>query len=103
MAENGIPIIYNNIAGPTASEGTCIYFARQKQLLATILLTDEVKKGSAEAVASFNRHGLNVAMVSGDTFDVASVVAGKAGIKEVYAPVLPDAKGNLVKQLQERD
>lgn len=102
MAENGIPIIYNNIAGPTASEGTCIYFARQKQLLATILLTDEVKKGSAEAVASFNRHGLNVAMVSGDTFDAASVVAGKAGIKEVYAPVLPDAKGNLVKQLQER-
>ena len=44
--------------------------------------------------------GINVAMLTGDTEDVAQVIGKELGVDKIFAQVLPDMKVNKVKELQ---
>ena len=46
--------------------------------------------------------GIRVAMITGDSEDVARWVAGELGLDEVFAEVLPEDKAAKVKELQAR-
>jgi len=79
---------------------TVVHLLEGSEALATFALADVVRAESAEAVAALKRRGVRVAMLTGDSHEVAHVVAGRLGIDEVFAEVLPAQKSETVAKLQ---
>ena len=61
---------------------------------------DVIKPTSREAVRTMKDMGLDVFMLTGDKAEIASRIASEAGIENVVAEVLPDAKHHYVQNLQ---
>jgi Cu2+-exporting ATPase len=57
-----------------------------------MLVSDEIRPESHEAVRELHRLGIRVAMIMGDSKTVADSVAKRIGIDEVAAEVLPLTK-----------
>jgi Cu2+-exporting ATPase len=84
-----------------ASDGkTVLYALAQGRLLGAFAVEDEIRPESSEAVAELHRHGVRVAMITGDSKAVADSVARRIGIDEVAAEVLPADKAASVKKFQ---
>jgi Cu2+-exporting ATPase len=66
-----------------------------------LALEDEIRQESFEAVRDLHAHGLQVAMITGDSQAVADSVATRLGIDEVAAQVLPADKAAAVRRFQE--
>lgn len=67
-----------------------------------ISVADTVRPESKEAVLALHQMGLKVAMITGDSAQVAKEVAKELGIDEYFARVLPGQKSEKVKELQSR-
>jgi Cu2+-exporting ATPase len=80
---------------------TVIYFAGGKQLLAVIAIADKIKETSREAIASLQKDGIEVYMLTGDNTHTAAAVARKVGLTNYKAEVLPSYKAEFVKELQQ--
>jgi Cu+-exporting ATPase len=63
-------------------------------------VADPVKSTTPEAIEKLHKQGLRIMMLTGDSRATADAVARKLGIEEVRAEVLPEAKGDIIKQLQ---
>lgn len=63
-------------------------------------IADTIKSDSSSAIASLIARGIRVVMLTGDDRRTAKAIAEKAGIKEVYAQVLPQDKTEIIKNLQ---
>ncbi len=81
---------------------TPLYFARNNDFLGLIAVSDPIKEDSAEAVAEMKKMGLNVVILTGDNPRTAKAIADKAGITDVIASVMPDAKASEVKRLKKK-
>lgn len=79
---------------------TVIYFSNATQVLAIVAIADQIKAGSAKAVAALKREGIEVYMLTGDNQQTAASIAAQAGIDHFQAEVLPSDKADFVKQLQ---
>lgn len=66
-----------------------------------LVVADEVKPTSAQAIAQFKELGLTPVLLTGDNQAVAEQVAAEVGIEEVIAEVLPKDKVDVVAKLQE--
>jgi P-type Cu2+ transporter len=86
-----------------SSEGrTVVYVVEDEQLIGTIALADVIRPESREAVQRLKEMGVRVAMITGDSEDVASSVARELGLDEYFAQVLPEHKAERVKELQSK-
>ena len=86
-----------------AREGkTVIFVALDGALVGSIALADIIRDESREAVRTLKTLGIRVAMITGDSPDVASYVARELGLDEYFAKVLPHEKVEKVRLLQER-
>jgi Cu+-exporting ATPase len=63
-------------------------------------IADSIKPSALEAIERLHRDGIRIVMLTGDNAVTAGVVARKLGIDEVRAEVLPDAKAEVVAELQ---
>jgi Cu2+-exporting ATPase len=81
---------------------TVVYLVENDRVLATFALADVIRPESREAVATLKRQGLRVAMLTGDSEDVARWVAADLGIDEFFAQVLPEHKSARIQELQAR-
>ncbi len=72
-------------------------------ILGTIILEDEIRQESFEAIKKLHQTGIKVAMITGDKKEVAEKVAKALGIDEYFAEVLPEEKVNKVKELKKRN
>jgi Cu2+-exporting ATPase len=79
---------------------TVIFFTNATQVLAIVSIADQIKAGSAKAVAALKAAGIDVYMLTGDNQQTAASVAGQVGIDHYQAEVLPSDKSEFVKQLQ---
>jgi Cu+-exporting ATPase len=77
-----------------------VYLAIDGRPVGLLGITDPVKRTTPEAVQSLHRDGMKIVMVTGDSRHTADVVARRVGIDEIFAGVLPEEKGEIVKQLQ---
>ena len=84
------------------SGSTPVFVAVDGKLTGSILLADEVRPESAEAVQNFQELGLEVVMLTGDQESSAEAVAEKTGITKIHAGVLPGEKSKIIKQYQAR-
>ena len=79
---------------------TLMVVASDNRFAGIIGLADTLKAESADVVAELHHEGLKVVMLTGDNARAARVIAGKAGIDEVAADVLPDEKEGKIQELQ---
>jgi Cd2+/Zn2+-exporting ATPase len=80
--------------------GSIVYVAIEDQLIGYILVSDQIKKDSKEAIANMKKQGIKqVIMLTGDREEVARTVGGEVGIDKVYAQLLPEDKIMHVEKL----
>lgn len=65
-----------------------------------IAVADPVKESTPAAIAALRAAGLRIVMLTGDNRTTASAVAGRLGIDEVEAEVLPEDKGAVIRRLK---
>src|SRR5207249_6175273 len=68
---------------------TVMFLAVDGKLAGAIGVADPIKTSTAEAIRALRGDGLRIVMVTGDSRTTANVVAGRLGIDEVMAEVLP--------------
>ncbi|MEU2157847.1 heavy metal translocating P-type ATPase [Streptomyces sp. NPDC019396] len=83
-----------------SSAGTAVAVAWGGSARGVLVVADEVKETSAEAVTRLRALGLQPVLLTGDNGTVARAVAAEVGIDEVYAEVLPQDKVATVRRLQ---
>jgi P-type Cu2+ transporter len=76
------------------------YLVEGGRVLAGFALADVIRPESREAVAALKEQGVRVAMLTGDSEDVARWVAGELGIDAYFAQVLPEHKNAKIQELQ---
>lgn len=79
---------------------TIVYLIAENEAIGAIALADIPRKESKEAVRNLKAMGIRVAMITGDSEEVASYVAKKLGISEFFAKVLPENKAKKIRELQ---
>ncbi len=79
---------------------TAVTVAWDGDARAVLVVGDEVRPTSAEAVRRLRALGLTPMLLTGDNADAARAVAARVGIDEVIAEVLPEEKVSTVTRLQ---
>ena len=83
------------------AESTKIYLKIDDELVGSILLKDEAKHGTKEAIQALNSRGIVTKMFTGDNKKAAKQIAEELGISEFAAEMLPDQKySELEKELE---
>ena len=94
-----------SLAGTAADlrrEGqTVMHVVVDGQVAGLLGVTDPIKDTTPEALAALRAEGLSIFMITGDSRATADAVAGKLGIEEVEAEVLPERKSEVVQRLQQ--
>jgi Cu2+-exporting ATPase len=104
VTERGIRLdsaLVRESAASGAEGSTIVYLIDGTQALGMFALADVVRPESAEAVSLLRKMGVRVAMLTGDSHEVANHVAAQLGIDEVFAEVLPGEKADVVARLQQ--
>ncbi|WP_373190169.1 copper-translocating P-type ATPase [Halolamina sp.] len=81
---------------------TVVYLVREGELIAAFAMADVIREESYAVVDALHDLGIEVAMLTGDSHDVATAVADELGIDTVFAEVLPGDKDKKVQELQDQ-
>jgi len=79
---------------------TVVFLAVGTRLAGLVGVADPIKPHTQEALEQLRSHGVRIVMLTGDNRTTAMAVAGKLGIDEVRADVLPDQKHAVVGELR---
>ena len=79
---------------------TVMFLADKGRALGILGVSDSIKSSTPEAIQLLHKEGLRLIMVTGDNQVTADAVARKLGIDEVRAGILPEKKGEIVRELQ---
>ena len=79
---------------------TAMFIAVDTSLVGIVAVADPIKDSTAQAIKELHAQGLRIIMATGDNERTAQAVAGKLGIDEVRAGVLPEAKKDLIDELR---
>ncbi|HAE53803.1 MAG TPA: cadmium-translocating P-type ATPase [Acidimicrobiaceae bacterium] len=82
------------------SEGTLIYLGRGATAEGVVLVGDQIRPTSAEAIQLLRNLKLHVILLSGDRHSIAQQVGQVIGIEDVVAEVLPEEKQTHISTLQ---
>ena len=79
---------------------TPVIVATKEKVLGFVMVSDEIKTESVEAIKNLHALGIRVVMLTGDDEKAARHIASLVGIDEVIAHVLPQDKLLKIKELQ---
>lgn len=104
MNQNGIDEkVTEKIGAPLSDEGkTVVYISIDGEFAGAIAIADVLKDDAAETVKLLNSLGVETVMLTGDNKKTANAIAKIAGIKTVFAEVLPRDKQNVIIDLQKQ-
>jgi Cu2+-exporting ATPase len=81
---------------------TVVYLVVDQKIMAAFALADVIRPESYEAIKQLRAMGVQVAMLTGDSKEVAKAVADELGIDVYFAEVLPENKDQKVIELQKQ-
>ena len=84
----------------TSQGKTPVIIATREKVLGFVMVADEIKSESVEAIGNLHQLGIKVVMLTGDDERAAKYIASLVGIDEVVAHVLPEDKLKKIKELQ---
>ncbi|HTK11235.1 MAG TPA: heavy metal translocating P-type ATPase [Ktedonobacteraceae bacterium] len=100
--ETELPVTFADVVPQWGKRGqTVVYLVEGRNVVAAFALADVIRPESYEAVAELKKQGLRVAMLTGDSQEVADWVAGELRLDEVFARVLPANKSEKIRELQQ--
>jgi Cu+-exporting ATPase len=70
------------------------------EIAGLVSVADPVKETTPEALKALHGERLHIIMATGDNERTAKAVAGKLGIDEIRADILPEDKARIIKELQ---
>jgi Cu2+-exporting ATPase/Cu+-exporting ATPase len=79
---------------------TPVILATQEKILGLVMVADEIKAESVEAIKNLHALGIKVVMLTGDDEKAAKYIGSLVGIDDVVANVLPKDKLEKIKELQ---
>lgn len=90
-----------DIKCPSSTEtGTVVYVAVEGIFAGYIVIADEIKEDTVEAICALKKAGVkNVVMLTGDNRQIAEKVAKEIGITKVYAELLPQDKVDKLEEI----
>lgn len=94
MTENGVLFVPVD-----DSEGTVVYVAENGKYIGAIVIADQIKEDSAQAVRQLKEMKCQTVMLTGDNEKTAQAVADKLHIDKRFAQLLPQDKAEKVSQL----
>ncbi len=100
LSELGIAFDVSQIERFTAQGKTPVILAHKEGVLGFVMVADEVKEESRQAVEDLRALGIHVVMLTGDDEKAARHIASLVGIDEVIAHVLPHDKLAKITELQ---
>ncbi len=84
----------------TSQGKTPVILATKDAVMGFVMVADEIKQESKQAIADLHKLGIKVVMLTGDDEKAAKYIASLVGIDEVIAHVLPQDKLEKIKELQ---
>ncbi|MDR2952253.1 MAG: cadmium-translocating P-type ATPase [Treponema sp.] len=109
VAEGGVQTLAGNeklmkqfgiIYTPCESAGTKVYAALGNRFAGCIVISDEAKPDSKEAIASLKKLGVRkTVMLTGDNAQIGNAIAVELGLDEVHAELLPAEKAEKIELL----
>ncbi|HEL0636507.1 TPA: copper-translocating P-type ATPase [Streptococcus equi subsp. zooepidemicus] len=102
MSQQGIAIsAAQTYAEQAALKGqTVVYYAKDNQLCALLLIADRLKADSKAAIRALQDLGLQTVMLTGDHAITARAIADEVGIDQVFSQVLPAQKAQVIADLK---
>lgn len=100
IADLGITFDVSKIEQFTAQGKTPVILATKEKVLGFVMVADEIKTESKQAVADLHKLGIKIVMLTGDDERTAKYIASLVGIDDVIAHVLPQDKLEKIKELQ---
>jgi len=79
-----------------------IHLIRGDEIIAAFALADGIREESRQAIQKLHEMGVEVAMLTGDSEDVAKDVATELNIDRYFSQVLPEDKDKKVRALQQQ-
>lgn len=80
--------------------GTKVYVAMDNKLMGIIVIADELKSDTIDAIKELKNHGVeDIVMLTGDHKDVAEDIAKRVGITRYYSDLLPDEKVDKLEEI----
>ena len=83
-----------------AEYGTEVLVAEGNTYLGRIIIADEARPNSAEAIADLNRQDIKTVMLTGDAEASANYIAKETGVSAVRAQLLPQDKLSVVQDIR---
>ena len=83
-----------------AEYGTEVLVAEGNTYLGRIIIADEARPDSAEAIADLNRQDIKTVMLTGDAEAIANYIAKETGVSAVRAQLLPQDKLSVVRDIR---
>ncbi|XHT84354.1 copper-translocating P-type ATPase [Marinobacter sp. LM1] len=89
------------VANSRRDEGETVMFVVLNGAVAGLVsVADPVKETTPAALKALHAAGFRIIMATGDNERTAKAVAGKLGIDEIRADVLPEDKASIIRELQ---
>jgi Cd2+/Zn2+-exporting ATPase len=81
---------------------TVTLLADETQVLALFAVADTIKETSRQAIADLKALGVTPVMLTGDNAATARAIATHAGIEDARGDLLPEAKLDAIREMQQR-
>ncbi|CDX16528.1 copper-translocating P-type ATPase [Mesorhizobium sp. LCM 4577] len=100
MADLGVGTSAAGAEALQADGKTAMFVAVDGGFAGIVAVADPVKATTAEAIRALHDTGLKIIMATGDNERTAKAIAGRLGIDDIRAGLLPDGKSALVEELR---
>ncbi len=99
-----IPLELETKANSLRSQACSVsYIAYDDMTVGVMGISDSIKPEATELIKQLKAKNIKTYLLTGDSHKVASIVAERLGIDEVFSEVKPDQKVSKVKELQAED